>query len=659
MKRLFLIFTFFLSLYFVQAQELSVQHFYLAETDITANTPGTMVEDQNGNVCALIKVETTIDGFSFDVGTLGVWQVQRVGGEMWVYVPFGVRKITLSHPQLGVIREFPFPCPIEKGRTYIMKLNVPSVGRTYDHSRKQKARISVYPADAKVEIGGLSMPVVTDGVYEQELSFGIYDIIVSAERYHTEIRQIEINDPDNVQNFSIGLKQSYGWLDIEGSGNEKLFVDDKQVEFRPDRNVDIMSGHYKIRLEKPLYKPYETVVEVKDSAVVKIDPSYEINHSDLSFVVDNQAQIWIDGRKVAEGRWSGKLEYGTHRIECKKDGHRVSQKLLEVTPQTVGTITLEAPAPVYGTVYVTSSPSGSDVYVDDEFVGKTPCTVNPLIGIRRITVSHDGYKTDTRVIQVSETESSQIDVKLTDIIDVTIKSDPDAKIFVDGKDVGKTPWRGSLISGEYAVKLQASGYNPLEKKIKVDERNTSYSFKLSKRYYYSDNLVLAATATADLIGVNPGGYLGIYLSNVYLEGYVQYAMRSSGEIYWYDNETEDDPVPYTYKPTIAGGKVGYGLILGNRVRLTPYLGAGLKQLKGTPASGYNGIPELTSTSAVDVNGGLKLSIALSSVFELNITPEYHYTVPWKDLYKELYDTSPFVKKWNNGLTISVGLGLFL
>ena len=648
-----------LSLYFVQAQELSVQHFYLAETDITANTPGTMVEDQNGNVCALIKVETTIDGFSFDVGTLGVWQVQRVGGEMWVYVPFGVRKITLSHPQLGVIREFPFPCPIEKGRTYIMKLNVPSVGRTYDHSRKQKARISVYPADAKVEIGGLSMPVVTDGVYEQELSFGIYDIIVSAERYHTEIRQIEINDPDNVQNFSIGLKQSYGWLDIEGSGNEKLFVDDKQVEFRPDRNVDIMSGHYKIRLEKPLYKPYETVVEVKDSAIVKIDPSYEINHSDLSLVVDNQAQIWIDGRKVAEGRWSGKLEYGTHKIECKKDGHRVSQKILEVTPQTVGTISLEAPAPVYGTVYVTSSPSGSDIYVDDEFVGKTPCTVNPLIGTRRITISHDGYKTDTRVIQVSETESSQINVKLTDIIDVTIKSDPDAKIFVDGKDVGKTPWRGSLISGEYAVKLQASGYNPLEKKIKVDERNTSYSFKLSKRYYYSDNFVLAATATADPIGMNPGGYLGIYLSNVYLEGYVQYAMRSSGDIYWYDNETEDDPVPYTYKPTIAGGKVGYGLIVGNRVRLTPYLGAGLKQLKGTPASGYNGIPELTSTSAVDVNGGLKLSIALSSVFELNITPEYHYTIPWKNLYKELCDISPFVKKWNNGLTISVGLGLFL
>lgn len=40
----------------LQAQELSVKSFYIAETDLTANTPGTMVEDQNGNVCALIKV---------------------------------------------------------------------------------------------------------------------------------------------------------------------------------------------------------------------------------------------------------------------------------------------------------------------------------------------------------------------------------------------------------------------------------------------------------------------------------------------------------------------------------------------------------------------------------------------------------------------------
>jgi hypothetical protein len=53
-------------------QDRSVKSFYLAETDMTANTPGTIVYDQNGSVCALIKVESTLYGFSFDVGALGI-----------------------------------------------------------------------------------------------------------------------------------------------------------------------------------------------------------------------------------------------------------------------------------------------------------------------------------------------------------------------------------------------------------------------------------------------------------------------------------------------------------------------------------------------------------------------------------------------------------
>jgi hypothetical protein len=74
MRRLFTLIHIFL---FISAilfgQELSVQSFYLANKDLTANTPGTMVHDQNGNVCALIKVETTLKGFTFDVGVLGMY----------------------------------------------------------------------------------------------------------------------------------------------------------------------------------------------------------------------------------------------------------------------------------------------------------------------------------------------------------------------------------------------------------------------------------------------------------------------------------------------------------------------------------------------------------------------------------------------------------
>ena len=76
---------------------ISVASFRLAENDLTANLQGTQVLDQNGNTCALIKVETTQTGFAFDVGIMGITKVEQHTGEIWVYVPFGVKHITIQH----------------------------------------------------------------------------------------------------------------------------------------------------------------------------------------------------------------------------------------------------------------------------------------------------------------------------------------------------------------------------------------------------------------------------------------------------------------------------------------------------------------------------------------------------------------------------------
>lgn len=68
--------------------------FLLRRKDLTANKAATIVEDQNGDKCALIRVQTTQKGFHFDVGSLGVQKVEdQHPGEIWVYVPQGVRHI--------------------------------------------------------------------------------------------------------------------------------------------------------------------------------------------------------------------------------------------------------------------------------------------------------------------------------------------------------------------------------------------------------------------------------------------------------------------------------------------------------------------------------------------------------------------------------------
>lgn len=113
------------------AQEMSIEGFRLLETDLTANTRGTSLQDQNGETAALIKVVTIQTGFSFDCGSIGVVRVIEMPAEIWVYIPRGTKKITISHPQIGLIRDYFFPVPIDAGRTYELILktkNLPSQG---------------------------------------------------------------------------------------------------------------------------------------------------------------------------------------------------------------------------------------------------------------------------------------------------------------------------------------------------------------------------------------------------------------------------------------------------------------------------------------------------------------------------------------------------
>ena len=188
MKKIYsIIVTLLLSLFCGYAQEMSVQSFVLAETDLTANTPGTMKHDQNGNVAALIKVETTQKGFTFDVGMLGVIDVVEHPAEIWVYVPFGIRKMTIQHPQLGMLRDYQFPCAIEKGRTYIMKLIAGNVRTIVEHAvTRQFLYIELDPSDAILEING-KIKATDNGVYQDtvtleagEYTFSAYIRILSA-----------------------------------------------------------------------------------------------------------------------------------------------------------------------------------------------------------------------------------------------------------------------------------------------------------------------------------------------------------------------------------------------------------------------------------------------------------------------------------------------
>ena len=105
----------------IDAQRFNVSAFRLLANDVTAFV--TPVHDLNGDGCALIKIQASPE-FAFST-PLGIVKREDNVGEVWLYVPARSKKITIKHPQWGVLRDYIFPVKIESHFSYEMRIEEP------------------------------------------------------------------------------------------------------------------------------------------------------------------------------------------------------------------------------------------------------------------------------------------------------------------------------------------------------------------------------------------------------------------------------------------------------------------------------------------------------------------------------------------------------
>ena len=421
------------------AQELSVQSFMLAETDLTANTPGTMVHDQNGNVCALIKVETTQKGFTFDVGVLGVMSVVEKPAEIWVYVPYGVRKITIQHPQLGMLRDYQIPCAIEKGRTYIMKLVTGSVRTVVEYAQtKQFLHVELNPADAILEINGKVKPV-ENGVYEELLPFGKYQYKAYRPDYHELAGIVEVSDPENTHNLSLELKAAFGYLSVLSTAHPEIegatvYVDDRYLGKIPLTKVQLTSGSHRLRIIKEMYEPYNETFTISDEETQLLTPRLAADFAEVTLVTGDEAEIYVNGDFKAKHSWTGRLASGSYIFESRQQGHVPYKMSYDISNKDQSkTIQIQSPTPIYGSLAISSTPSKAKITLDGKSVGETPKYIaRQVIGKYTVNAEMEGYEKQTKTVEVVEgTEASLAFVLEKEVVKVEEPQVASSDAYID------------------------------------------------------------------------------------------------------------------------------------------------------------------------------------------------------------------------------------
>ena len=103
------------------AQSIRISGFKATITEATA--PDT-VQDADGALCAILRMETKETGWTFEAGIAGITDVMYGKDVIYVYVPAGARILSVAHPNAAPLRNWDIPQRLEPGRTYSMKLEI-------------------------------------------------------------------------------------------------------------------------------------------------------------------------------------------------------------------------------------------------------------------------------------------------------------------------------------------------------------------------------------------------------------------------------------------------------------------------------------------------------------------------------------------------------
>ena len=397
------IFTVFLALFatFAYSQNMSVSGFRCLENDISARSAG--VTDINGELCALIRVNTPERGFEFT--GCNIEKTEQKNGEIWLFVSPGVKFITIRHRDFGSIINYPFPESIKSGYCYELKLTTARIRQIVEEQiQNQYLVIRSNTPDAKIFIDGT---FIGRQEVSKALSLGEeHTYRVEAPLYHSKEGSVRLTESQKTE-MTIDLDPAFGYLKINTkpeSGAEVEINGKLAAGKTPLTSDKLPSGNYTIQAFKPMYKSTPQEVQLREGetkeVTILLQPTFVKAQISCN---DNQTEIYIDGKFYSKGKYEGNIDEGVHLLEFKKEGHRTLSKKINTTVGQTLVENIAALDPIVGKLDINSNPINADVYIDGRRYGKTPDIIqNLIIGQHSLSLKKEGYAELQATIEIAE-----------------------------------------------------------------------------------------------------------------------------------------------------------------------------------------------------------------------------------------------------------------
>ena len=478
----------------MSAQQYQVKATECSEDMMDFSQRSTRVVDQNGDQCAVLRIESAIPGLlKFELGAQDIEHKEIKDDEVWLWVSTSVKKITIRCDGCKPLKDYR-PGNLEGGHIYHFKV---TTGHPKEQATKQHMHILCHQVPFFVSIDGKPAVESTKNQFTQELSLGTHNIVVSATHYKSFTKDIKLTR-SAASRDTVNLAPNFGTVTIRPNVQGcKLFIDNQEFGINGEIKLDV--GQHQISVRKEKYTSHEEkiVVHIGDKHIVNanLTPNF------ISVTItakEPETEIYINEEYKGVGKCVFEFDYNErYEIEGRRKGcqtHIVERHDFNAnSPKTIAIPELKR---LYGTLNISFLPKEATLKID----GITRPTKNGEfsdshieIGQHVIQVRHDDYRSAEETVTI---ENGELTAKSYELIKVptgivTIKTDDGVAILLrQDHDLiykSSSEWTGKLPIGENEIVLRNTEGLECEYKILVDEDK-----KMEKKLKFFRNLKVSA-----------------------------------------------------------------------------------------------------------------------------------------------------------------------
>ena len=250
------------------------------------------------------------------------------------------------------------------------------------------------------------------------LKYGKHTYRVSAALHEPETGQIDMGNTK--KEMAVTLRPAYGLLQIESDPTgAEVYIDGdyESAGTTPFTTKRLSKGQHRLLFKRAEYKNHTLDITVPgDGSTQPVRATLSPNFALTTITAAGDADIYVNDERKGNSRWSGRLTTGLYTIEARKASHYSTRQTVEITAGEPQHIDLPAPVPRYGSLNVSTRPSGATVAIDGVTLpGTTPnIYTDILIGDHIFTLTKPGCAPVEQRITVEEGQVLPLDFTLQD-----------------------------------------------------------------------------------------------------------------------------------------------------------------------------------------------------------------------------------------------------